>query len=96
MARVNQAMQDLLRYNHAIIPGKRSLFDKSHSHATTLDSAFLVPLMWDRVVPGDEKKIRYSGLARMATPLHATMDEAYLYTWAFYIPDRRWWRHAKE
>lgn len=96
MAKVNQAMQDLLRYNHAIVPGKRSLFDKSHSHATTLDSAFLVPFMWDRVVPGDEKKIRYSGLARMATPLHATMDEAYLYTWAFYIPDRLWWHHAKE
>lgn len=96
MAKLNQAMTDLMRYNNAILPKKRSLFDKSHSHATTIDSAWLVPIMWDRVVPGDEKKIRYSGLARMATPLHPTMDECYLYTWAFYIPDRLWWTHAKE
>lgn len=96
MARQNQAMQDLLRYNTALLNTKRSQFDKSHSHATTFDSGYLIPIMWDRVVPGDEKKIRYSGLARMATPIHPVMDEAYLYTWAFYIPDRLWWTHAKE
>lgn len=96
MARINQAMQDLLRYNAAILPQKRSSFNKSHSHTTTMDSAYLVPLMWDRVVPGDEKKIRYSGLARMATPIHPVMDEAKLDVWAFYVPDRLWWNHAKE
>lgn len=96
MSRNNQAMADLLRYNAAMESRKRSVFDKSHSHATTMDSAYLVPLMIDRVLPGDEKKIRYSGLARMTTPLHPTMDEANLDVWAFYIPDRLWWNHAKE
>lgn len=96
MAKLNQAMQDLLRYNASILPQKRSSFNKSHSHTTTFDSAYLVPLMWDRVLPGDEKKIRYSGLARMATPIHPVMDEAYLDVWAFFIPDRLWWSHAKE
>lgn len=96
MARINQAMQDLLRYNAAILPQKRSSFNKSHSHTTTMDSAYLVPLMWDRVLPGDEKKIRYSGLARMATPIHPVMDEAKLDVWAFFVPDRLWWNHAKE
>lgn len=96
MARNNPQMTDLLRYNAAIKPQKRSSFNKSHSHATTIDSGYLVPLMYDRVVPGDEKKIRFSGLARMATPLFPTMDEAYLDVWAFYVPDRLWWRHARE
>lgn len=96
MAKTNQAMQDLLRYNAAILPQKRSSFNKSHSHTTTLDSAYLVPLMWDRVLPGDEKQIRYSGLARMATPIHPVMDEANLDVWAFFVPDRLWWTHAKE
>lgn len=95
MARINEAMIDLMRYTHTNNPEERSLFDKSHSHATTIDSAFLVPIMWDRVVPGDEKKIRYSGLARMSTPLHPVMDESWLYTWAFYCPDRLWWSNAK-
>lgn len=96
MAKMNQAMTDLLRYNAAILPQKRSSFNKSHSHTTTLDSGYLVPVMWDRVVPGDEKKIRYSGLARMATPIHPVMDEANLDVWAFFVPDRLWWNHAKE
>lgn len=96
MAKINQAMQDLLRYNAAMLPRKRSSFDKSHSHTTTLDSAWLVPVMWDRVLPGDEKKIRYSGLARMATPIHPVMDEANLDVWCFFVPDRLTWAHAKE
>lgn len=96
MAKINQAMQDLLRYNAAIVPGTRSGFDKSHSHTTTFDSAYLVPVMWDRVLPGDEKKIRFSGLARMNTPKHPVMDQANLDVWAFYVPDRLWWTHARE
>lgn len=52
--------------------------------------------MWDRVLPGDEKQIKYSGLARMATPIHPVMDEANLDVWAFYVPDRLWWNHARE
>lgn len=96
MAKFDQAMMDLYRYNGAILPRQRSIFSKNHSHTTTLDSAYLVPIMWDRVLPGDEKKIRYSGLARMTTPIHPVMDEAMLYTWCFYVPDRLWWNHAKE
>lgn len=96
MSKTNQAIQDLLRYNAAILPNKRSSFNKSHSHTTTMDSAYLVPLMWDRVLPGDEKQIRYSGLARMATPLHPVMDEANMDVWCFFVPDRLWWDHAKE
>lgn len=96
MAKLNQAMTDLLRYNAAILPQKRSLFDKSHSHTTTMDSAYLVPLMWDRVLPGDEKKIRVSALARMATPIHPVMDEAKFDVWAFYVPDRLWFNQAKQ
>ncbi len=96
MSRYNEAIGDLLRYNVAMEPRKRSSFNKNHSHTTTFDSGYLVPIMWDRVLPGDEKKIRYSGLARMTTPLHPTMDDANLDVWCFYVPDRLWWTHAKE
>lgn len=96
MSMNNQAMSDLLRYNSAILARKRSVFNKSHSHTTTFDSGYIIPIMWDRVLPGDEKKIKYNGLCRMATPIHPTMDEANLDVWAFFVPDRLWWTHAKE
>ena len=96
MANMNQAMTDLLRYNAGIGSIQRSRFDKSHSHTTTFDSGALVPLMVDRVLPGDEKKIQYSGLARMATPIHPVMDQAFFDVSAFYVPDRLWYAHAKE
>ena len=96
MSKVNQAMEDLLRYNAAILPQKRSVFNKSHGHTTTLDSGYIVPLMWDRVLPGDEKKIRYSGLARMATPKVPVMDEAKFDVACFFVPDRLVWEHARE
>ena len=96
MSRTNEAMRDLLRYGSAIMPRERSRFDKSHSHTTTLDSGYIVPVMWDRVLPGDEKEIQFSGLCRMTTPLHPVMDSAKLDTFAFFVPDRLWWIHAKE
>lgn len=96
MSKLNQAMNDMFRYNSAILPQKRSTFDKSHSHATTFDSGYLIPVMWDRVVPGDEKQIKVSALARLLTPLNPVMDQANLDIWAFYVPDRLWWEHAKE
>lgn len=96
MAKLNQAMSDLLRYNSAMLPRKRSSFNKSHSHTTTFDSGYIIPLMWDRVIPGDEKKIKFSGLARMATPIHPVMDQAMFDVWCFYVPDRLWWSHARE
>lgn len=95
MSRINQAMQDLLRYNGAMLKRERSTFDKSHSHTTTFDSGYIIPLMWDRVLPGDEKEIRFSGLCRMATPIHPVMDECVFDVHAFYVPDRLWWEHAK-
>ena len=95
MAKLNQAQSDLLRYNAAMRPMMRSQFNKSHSHTTTFDSGYIVPIDWDRVIPGDEKEIKFSGLCRMATPLHPTMDQAILDVWTFYIPDRLWWAHAK-
>lgn len=96
MSRVNQAMSDLLSYNAALMPRKRSRFDKSHNVSTTLDSGYLVPLSWDRVVPGDEKEVQVSALLRMTTPIHPVMDSAFFHTWAFYVPDRLWWEHARE
>ena len=96
MSRTNQMISDLLRFNNALNKQKRSRFDKSYSHLTCIDSADLVPIGWDLVLPGDEKEIRVSALARMTTPFVPVMDSAQLYVASFFVPHRLWWSNAKK
>lgn len=95
MARMNQAMHDLLRYNASMIPKKRSTFDRSKSHATTFDSGYLIPILVEDVLPGDEVDLSVDALVRMTTPYHPVMDTAYLDIMAFFCPDRIVWDNAK-
>lgn len=95
MARMNQAMHDLLRYNASMMPKKRSTFDRSKSHATTFDSGYLIPILVEDVLPGDEVDFSVDALVRMTTPIHPVMDSAYLDIMAFFCPDRIVWDNAK-
>lgn len=95
MARMNNAMHDLLRYNASLESRKRSTFNRSCSKATTFDSGYLIPILCDPILPGDEVELDIDSLVRMSTPLHPTMDSAYLDIWAFYCPDRIVWDNAK-
>lgn len=95
MARMNQAMHDLLRYNASLIRKKRSTFDRSKSHATTFNSGYLIPILVEDVLPGDEVDLSIDALVRMTTPLHPVMDSAYLDIMAFFCPDRIVWDNAK-
>lgn len=95
MARMNQAMNDLLRYNAALLAKKRSTFNRSHSKATTFDSGYLIPILIDDILPGDEVELSVDALVRMTTPLHPVMDNCYLDLFAFFCPDRIVWDNAK-
>lgn len=91
MARYNEAMNNLMKYNTSILPRKRSGFDRSHNHATTFDSAYLIPIMCQDILPTDYVSLSVEALVKMATPYHPTMDTAYLDLFAFYAPSRLMW-----
>lgn len=95
MARMNEAMNDLFRYDASMLPRMRSTFNRSHSKGTTFDSGYLVPILIDDILPGDEVKLSVDALVRMATPIHPTMDTAYLDIFAFYCPYRVVWDNAR-
>lgn len=55
------------------------------------DSGNLVPLRPIEVLPGDSFKFRMTALCRLATPIHPTMDNLYLESFFFFVPNRLVW-----
>lgn len=70
---------------------QRSVFDRSHTHRTTLDSGWLVPFFHDEVLPGDTHSCTPHIFARMATPLHPLMENLFFDYHFFFVPYRILW-----
>jgi len=70
---------------------RRSKFDRSFAHKTTLDSGFIVPIFCDEIVPGDTMNVRTTAICRMATPIFPIMDNLFLDIHFFFVPNRLVW-----
>lgn len=75
---------------------QRSVFDRSHGYKTTLDAGLLVPFFVDEVLPGDTFNLSVSMLARLATPIVPFMDNVWIDTQFFFVPNRLVWDHWEE
>ena len=69
----------------------RASFTRQFTHKTTFDAGFLVPIYVDEVLPGDTFNLKMTGFARLATPIHPIMDNMYLDTFFFFVPNRLIW-----
>lgn len=69
----------------------RSSFRRQQSHKTTFDAGFLVPVYVDEVLPGDTHNLKMTAFARMATPIYPLMDNLYLDSFFFFVPNRLVW-----
>lgn len=72
---------------------QRSIFDHSASHKTSFNVGQLVPFFLEEVLPGSTFKVTTSLVARMQTLLTPIMDNVYLDTYFFYVPNRLVWDH---
>lgn len=72
---------------------QRSVFNRSHDYKTTFNSGYLVPFYVDEVLPGDSFKLNCSVFCRLATPIVPFMDNLYLETFFFFVPNRLVWKH---
>ena len=75
---------------------QRSIFDRSFDHKTSFNVGDLVPLFIDDVLPGDSVKITTSKVVRLQTLLTPIMDNVYMDTYWFFVPNRLCWDHWKE
>lgn len=90
MSSVNRSTQHLFsQIPSTQIP--RSVFDRSHGYKTTFNSGYLVPFYVDEVLPGDSFKLTATLFARLATPIVPFMDNLYLETFFFFVPNRLLW-----
>ncbi len=69
----------------------RSSFDRSHGLKTTFDAGLLIPIFVDEALPGDTFNLDMTGFARMATPIFPIMDNAFMETFFFFVPNRLIW-----
>lgn len=73
---------------------KRSKFEMSHSHKTSLNVGDVVPLYVDAdILPGDTVQMDMAELVRMATPIYPIMDNLYMDIYWFFVPHRLVWDH---
>ncbi|AXL15174.1 major capsid protein [Microviridae sp.] len=71
----------------------RSSFAIQTTHKTTFDAGYLVPVFVDEVLPGDTFNLKMTAFARLATPLYPVMDNLYMDTFFFFVPNRLVWNN---
>lgn len=74
----------------------RSRFDRSASLKTSFNAGDVVPFFLEEVLPGDTFSVDTSKVVRMQTLLTPMMDNVYLDTYYFFVPNRLVWNHWKE
>ncbi len=87
-------MQTVMNHNFSKIPQisvPRSVFNRSHGYKTTFEAGQLVPILTDEVLPGDTFDLKTTLFARLATPIFPIMDNMYVETFFFFVPNRIIW-----
>lgn len=75
---------------------QRSTFDRSCSYKTSFNVGDLVPFFVDEVLPGDTFDISTAKVVRSQTMLTPIMDNIFLDTYYFFVPNRLVWKHWRE
>ena len=75
---------------------QRSTFDRSHGLKTTFNAGELVPIYVDEALPGDTFSCNLTAFSRLATPIHLTMDNAFMDSHFFAVPVRLVWDDFEE
>lgn len=80
------------RFSEVVAPRvQRSVFNRDHSHKTTFDADYLIPIYVDEALPGDTFNVIITALARLATPIKPIMDNLHMDIFFFAVPNRLLW-----
>ncbi len=93
---MNRNVESHFALNPTRIDMSRSTFDRSASVKTSFNAGDIVPFFIEEVLPGDTFNVKSSKVVRMQTLLTPMMDNVYLDTYYFFVPNRLVWKHWKE
>ncbi len=93
---MNRNVESHFALNPTRIDLSRSTFDRSASVKTSFNAGDIVPFFLEEVLPGDTFNVKSSKVVRMQTLLTPMMDNVYLDTYYFFVPNRLVWKHWKE
>lgn len=69
----------------------RASFNMQRALKTTFDAGYLIPVLCEEILPGDTFKLKMTAFARLATPIFPVMDNLYLDSFFFFVPNRLVW-----
>jgi len=69
----------------------RSQFISKYKHTTAINAGLIYPFFVDEVLPAATFNDHFTLFARLATPIKPIMDNMYLDTFYFYVPNRLLW-----
>nr|DAF39835.1 MAG TPA: major capsid protein [Microviridae sp.] len=93
---MNRNVESHFALNPTNIDIRRSTFDRSHSLKTSFNVGDIIPFFVDEVLPGDTFNVDTSKVVRLQTLLTPVMDNIYLDTYFFFVPNRLTWSHWKQ
>ncbi len=93
---MNRNVESHFALNPTRIDLSRSTFDRSASVKTSFNAGDIVPFFLEEVLPGDTFNVKTSKVVRMQTLLTPMMDNVYLDTYFFFVPNRLVWKHWRE
>lgn len=88
--------QSVSAHNFAMVPRAdipRSGFRIESAYKTTFDAGFLVPVYVEEVLPGDTFNLKATMFARIGTPIVPIVDNLYLESFFFFVPNRLVWNN---
>lgn len=89
----------VLKHDFSMIPKidiPRSSFNRSFGLKTAFDSAKLIPIFADLMVPGDTANVKTNSFVRLSTPLLPFMDNLRVSIFYFSVPIRQVWTNFKK
>lgn len=96
MAGRGSNLPSVMTKNFSKIPApqiQRSVFNRTHGHKTTFDAGLLIPFFVDEILPGDTMSLKANIFARLATPIFPIMDNVFMDTFFFFVPNRLVWEN---
>lgn len=93
---MNRNVESHFALNPTRLDMSRSKFDRSFSLKTSFNVGDIVPFYVDEVLPGDTFNVKTSKVVRMQTLITPIMDNIYLDTYYFFVPNRLVWEHWKQ